>query len=230
MKTLLGILSLAFFCMGTSAQNPTLATQAVEMNLESSSEFYSWSAGSTRIDGSPYINEEFDLGMIFWNLNWHEEIKLRYNIYQGSFEAELERGIIVIDPIKNNIDTVKYRDEVFVKKYLNLDDAIQVVYLVLLGEQNGYALFKHYQMKINEAVTDTDLYNEARPAEYEALKPVYYVIKGTETWTVKGSKTLAEVYDVHPKMIKNFLKAKKYKLTNEDHLLETVLHFSGSSD
>ena len=230
MKTLPGILIFAFYCVVATAQNPTLATQAVEMNLETSGEFYRWSAGSAKINGSPYITEEFESGMIFWNLKWHEGVKLRYNIYSGNFEAELDRGIIVIDPIKNNIDTVKYQDEVFVKKYLKVDNAIQVVYLALLGEQNGYALYKHYRIKLKEAVTDTDLYNEARPAEYESQQPVYYIFRGNEIWNLIGSKYLAEIFRIDAKEVKKYLKDHKYKLSNEEHLLEAVLYFSTSYD
>jgi hypothetical protein len=230
MKTLFGILYLALFCVGTMAQNPVISTQAVEMNLETSGEFYRWSAGSSKINGSPYITEEFNSGMIFWNRMWHEGINLRYNIYQGNFEAKLESGIIVIDPIKNNIDTVKYREEVFVKKYLKVDNAIKVVYLALLGEQNGYALYKHYRIKLKEAVTDTDLYNEARPAEYESQKPVYYIFRGNENWAIQGNKSLAEIFRIDAKEVKRYLKDHKYKLSREDHLLEAMLYFSGSSD
>ena len=101
---------------------------------------------------------------------WNEGIDLRYNIYQGNFEAKLESGIIVIDPIKNNIDTLKYREEVFVKKYLEVGkDKILVVYLSLLGQQIGYAIYKQYRIKFTEAITDTDLYHKAKPAGGNAI-------------------------------------------------------------
>jgi hypothetical protein len=102
------------------AQNPVTSTQALKQNLMASGEYISWSVGHSKVNGSPYLTEEFRSGMIYWNRMWNEGIDLRYNIYQGNFEAKLESGIIVIDPLKNNIDTLKYMEEVFVKKYLKV--------------------------------------------------------------------------------------------------------------
>ena len=106
MKTLLGILCLPLLCLGTMAQNPVTSTQAVGNNLNASGEYYSWSKGQSNIKGSPYLTDEFHSGMIYWNRMWNEGIDLRYNIYLGKFEAKRESGIIVIDPIKNSIDTL----------------------------------------------------------------------------------------------------------------------------
>ena len=229
MKALLGILWLALLCVGTMAQNPVTSTQAVEMNLRASGEYFSWSDDHSKVNGSPYLTDEFRSGMIYWNRMWNEGIDLRYNIYQGKFEAKLESGIIVIDPIKNNIDTLKYREEVFVKKYLEAGKDKLVVYLSLLGQQNGYALYKQYRIRLTEAITDTDLYHEAKPAEYKTQTPVYYVFRGNEHWEVKGSKTLAEIFQIDAKVVKSYLKDKKYKLSSEEHLVEAVQYFASSS-
>jgi len=226
MKTLPGILYLALFSLGTMAQNPVTSTQALEMNLKASGEFYRWSAGNSEVKGSPYLTEEFSPGTIHWNRMWYDAIDLRYNIYQGSFEARLEDGIIVIDPIKNNIDTLKYREEVFVRKYLQDDKGLLVVYLSLLGQKNDYALYKQYRIKLTDAVTDTDLYNKAKPAEYKTETPVYYVFRGNEHWTVKGSRSLAEIFQIDAKVVKSYLKENKYNLSREEHLLEAVLYYS----
>ncbi len=228
MKTLLGILFFALFCVLTTAQNPVTTTHTLTHDLITSGDYFSWSGGDSNIKGSPYLTEEFLSGMIYWNRIWNEGIDLRYNIYQGKFEVKLETGTIQIDPLRNNIDTLKYREEVFVKKYLEAGNDKLVVYLSLLGQQNGYALYKQYRIKLTEAVTDTDLYNKAKPAEYKTLTPVYYVFRGNEHWSVKGNKTLAEIFQIDTKVVKSYLKDNKYNLSREEDLLETVLYFSSS--
>lgn len=228
MKPLTVILYFALYCVGTTAQNPMIATQALEVNLKASGEYYRWSAGNTEVKGSPYLTEEFSPGVIHWNRMWYEGIELRYNIYQGNFEARLENGVIVIDPLRNNMDTLKYRDEVFVRKYLKQDKGLLVVYLSLLGEQNGFELYKHYQIRLTEAVTDTDLYHKAKPAEYKTDSPLYYVFRGNEHWTVKGSKSLAEIFHIDARVVKSYLKDHKYNLSREEDLLEAVLYLSAS--
>lgn len=228
MRTLLGILCLALLCIGTMAQNPVTSSQAMGINLNASGEYYSWSEVQSNVNGSPYLTDEFHSGMIYWNRMWNEGIDLRYNIYLGKFEAKRESGIIVIDPIKNSIDTLKYKEEVFVKKYLEVGKDKLVVYLSLLGQQNGYALYKQYRIRLTEAVTDTDVYHEAKPAEYKSQTPVYYVFRGNEHWEVKGSKSLAEIFKIDAKVVKSYLKEHKYKLSKEKHLVDTVLYFSSS--
>lgn len=245
MKTLLGILFLALFCVLTMAQdpgtatlgqNPVAANLALQQYLKATADNNSWSADYNDIKGSPYLAEEFSPGMIHWNDEWHEGIDLRYNAYRGTFETRLESGIVVIDPLKNKMDTIKYRGEVFVQKYLKVGKGLQVVYLSLRGQQNGYALYKQYISSFTEAVTYTDtdthtnkeLYHKARPAEYKTEIPEYYVFRGNEHWTVKGSKNLAEIFQIDVKEVKSYLKDNKYRLSREEDLLEAVLYFSGS--
>lgn len=248
MKTLTGILYLALFCVAamaqepgtaTMGQNPVAANLALQQYLKSSAENIKPYAGTSYIKGSPYLAEEFSSGMIHWNGEWHEGIDLRYNAYRGTFETRLERGIVMIDPLKNNMDTIKYRDEEFVRKYLKAGKELQVVYLSLLGQQNGYALCKHYLCSFTEPVTDTyvdtdtdvdtDLFHKASPAEFQLEAPVYYVFKGNEHYTVKGSKSLAEIFQIDAKEVKHYLKDKKYRLSREEDLQEAVLYFSSSS-
>lgn len=147
-------------------------------------------------------------------------------IYMGGFEAKLESGIIVIDPLKNIIDTLAYNGEVFVRKILVAEKRNKLIYLPLLGQDNKISVFKQYRMMVTEAVTDTDLYNKAKPAEYRTLPPVYYVFRDNENWEVKGSKTVAEIFGIEVKQVKSYLKEMKYKLSKEKVFVETVLYFS----
>ena len=59
--------------------------------------------------------------------------------------------------------------------------------------------------------------------------PVFYVFRGNEHWTVKGSKSLAEIFQIDVKTVKNYLKDHKYKLSREDDLMEAVQYFANSS-
>jgi hypothetical protein len=58
--------------------------------------------------------------------------------------------------------------------------------------------------------------------------PEYYVFRDNEHWTVKGSKTLSEIFQIDPKVVKDYLKDNNYKLSKEEDLLEAVLYFSGT--
>ena len=226
MKTLLILPLFSLLSMTLVGQNRLNSYRELEIHLKSSDEYIRKSTKGSNINGSPYLTEDFHAGEIYWNRSWNEGIELRYDIYMGWFEARLESGIIVIDPLKNNIDTLNYNGEVFVRKILVADKSNKLVYMPLLGQENKISVFKQYRITVTEAITDTDLYHEAKPAEYKTLTPVYHVFRDNENWEVKGSKTIAEIFGIEVKKVKSYLKEKKYKLSKEKDIVETVLYFS----
>lgn len=226
MKTLLILPIFSLLSMTLVGQNRLNSYTELETHLRSSDKSIRESTHGSDIMGSPYLTENFQAGKIYWNSTWNEGIELRYDIYMGGFEAKLESGIIVIDPLKNIIDTLAYNGEVFVRKILVADKRNKLIYLPLLGQDNEISVFKQYRITVSEAVTDTDLYHEAKPAEYKTLPPVYYVFRDNENWEVKGNKTIAEIFGIEVKEVKSYLKKMKYKLSKEKDLVETVLYFS----
>jgi len=226
MKTLLILPLFSLLSMTLVGQNRLNSYTELETHLRSSDEYIRKSTQGSNINGSPYLTVDFQAGKIHWNRSWNEGFELRYDIYMGWFEARLESGIIVIDPLKNNIDTLNYNGEVFVRKVLVEDKSNKLVYMPLLGQENNFSVFKQYRIRLTEAITDTDLYHKAKPAEYKTLTPVYYVFRDNENWEVKGSKTIAEIFGIEVKKVKSYLKEKKYKLSKEKDLIEVVKYFA----
>ena len=76
------------------------------------------------IQGTAYLEEEFTPGKVLMNRTVYEGIRLRYNVYNDLFEANLDENTIVIDPAKNDIDTIYYKGNKFVRKFLPRQDQI----------------------------------------------------------------------------------------------------------
>ena len=51
--------------------------------------------------------------------------------------------------------------------------------------------------------------------------------KDNEHWIVKGSNSLAEIFQVDAKVVKSYLKDNKYKLSREEDLREAFLYLTG---
>ncbi len=181
------------------------------------------------VKGSPYLTEEFENSTLHLNMTWYEDIDLKYDIYNDYFEVKFKTGIIVIDPVKNDMDTVKYNEEVFVRKVQESGKNKKVGYMALVEDSNNYSLYKQYKINVNSATTPTG-YGEAKPAEFKRTLPLYYVSSSEKTLAVKGTKSIAEIFNIEVKTVKSYLKKHNCKLSKENDLLEVVQHFSSMPD
>ncbi|MFC2129178.1 hypothetical protein ACFLQX_00185 [Bacteroidota bacterium] len=228
MKYLIIFQILLLACIHGRSQHVVVAMHTpydLELYMKTSKEYQSQHNDNSSIVGSPYLTENFESSLVLLNNLWYEGIALRYDIYNDQFEVEFESGKMIIDPIKNNIDTIKYNGEVFVRKVFEPGNTKGLSYLALLGQWNNFGLFKQYKTRL-EAATPTDGYNEARPAEYHSTSPGYYIFNNNEIIEIKGSKTIAEVFNIEHKMVKRYLKEKDYKLSNEDDMISVLAYYS----
>jgi hypothetical protein len=225
MKSSLILSLFSFVCISLMGQNLEQAYMDLERHLNTSGEYLKRADDRNKVIGSPYLTEDFQPGMVHWNRMWNEGIDLKYDIYHDCFEVKLKSGIIVLDPLKNNIDTIKYNGEAFVRKFLDQGKGMSLAYMALLGQENVYSVYKQYKIILTEA-SSSDGYSNAKPAEFKSNSPVYYIFKDNENWEVKGSRTIAEIFGIEAKMVKDYMKEKNYKLSNEKDLVEVILYFS----
>lgn len=182
-------------------------------------------AGDDNIKGSPYLTEDFVPSMLQLERKWYEHVDLKYNIYEDHFVVRFETGILIIDPMKNDIDSIKHNGEIFIRKVYESGKKMRVAYMSLLGVSNSYSICKQYQKDFIQA-TKPAAYSDAKPAEYKSAVPNYYVFKENKMWTVKGTKDIAEIFETDNKQVKNYLKKNRYKLKNEKDLVHVVSYFS----
>jgi len=197
-----------------------------EMGLYmSSSEYQRQHNEKKSIVGSPYLTEDFEPGMLQLKNTWYDDVDLRYDIYSDCFEVKLETGTLVIDPKKNDIDSIRYNGEVFVRKISVSGKKSEITYMSHIGYSNGYLVYKHYKINVRAAEAPAG-YSDAKPAEFRPDSPDYYIFKDNNKWQLTGNKSIAEIFDTDHKVVKKFLKENKYKLSNENDLIQVVRHFS----
>jgi len=156
---------------------------------------------------------------------WYEDVDLRYDIYNDCFEVKLETGTLAIDPLKNDIDSIRYNGEVFVRIVSVSGKKSEISYMSHIGYSNGYFVYKHYKINVRAAEAPAG-YSDAKPAEFRPDSPDYYIFKDNNKWQLTGNKSIAEIFDTDHKVVKKFLKENKYKLSNENDLIQVVRHFS----
>jgi hypothetical protein len=175
--------------------------------------------------GSPYLEDTFKKGDVRMDGDWYREADLRFDSFEGVFEVKLEEGIFVINPSVDGVDSIVYNKELFVSRNLNPEDPQRRRFLVALYRGDNLTLYKRYITRMNNPVK-SDGYNEAKPAEYKPNPPVYIVFKDKTPLEVKGTGSIADIFEADRKTVRRFTRQNKYKLKNEKDLVEIVKHFS----
>lgn len=229
MKHILILQIILLICIQGNAQPGMVVMhkpQDLEMFMKSSKDFQELQGENSEVKGSPYLSDEFESSLVHLNNTWYEDVALKYDIYNDHFEAEFTSGKMIIDPIRNSIDTIHYNGEVFVRKIIGPLKNMDVSYMVLLGQWNNFSLYKQYKTRLNPA-TPTDGYNEAKPAEFHGTSPGYYIFNKDEMMEIKGTKSIAEAFNAEVKTVKRYFKDNGYKISVEQDLISAAAHFSG---
>lgn len=177
------------------------------------------------VKGTPYLSEEYMEGNVLMSSTMYEGILLRYDVYNDRFEARLEQNTIIIDPVKNVIDTFYYSGYKFVRIFIDPDRSNALAHVAVLYKSNHCNLYKKYKVTLIPA-TKPGAYTEANPAKFDPVLPDYYLGSGEEMILLKGVKSIAGFFDVEPKEVKSMMKSSQLKLQSEEDLVRICTHFS----
>jgi len=148
----------------------------------------------------------------------YEGMKLRYDVFNDMFEAQLGQNMTIIDPVSNPIDTIYCNGYKFVRKFLQPDKSEVLSHVAVLYGKKGQALFKKFNVYLNP-VTEPDGYSEAKPANFNASNPDYYLGKGETVLLIKGAKSFAAFFEVELRLVKEVVKTNQLRLQNEKDLI-----------
>ncbi len=177
------------------------------------------------VKGTPYLTEDYLEGRVLMSNTMYEGIQLRYDVYNDWFEARLEQNTIIIDPVKNVIDTLYYSGYKFVRIFIYPDKRNALVHVAVLYKSDKCNLYKRYKVTLIPA-TDPSAYTEAKPAKFDSVLPDYFLGRGEEMTLLKGVKSIAGFFDVETKEVKSMMKSSQLKLQNEEDLVRICAHFS----
>lgn len=177
------------------------------------------------IKGTPYLSDEYSEGKVLVNNTLYQDVLLRYNVYNDLFEARLGENSIVIDPVKNPIDTIYYEGHKFVRKFLQSTKNNRLSHVAVLYKHSNSSLYKRYRITLVQA-TRPGAYAEAKPAAFDPKQPEYYLGRGEELSLLKGVKAIADFFEVEAKEVKSFMRSGQLKLQHEEDLITLCNHLS----
>ncbi len=176
------------------------------------------------IEGSPYLDDEFHQGSLFFNKTRYTGVSLRYNAYEGYFEFESDEGVMYFDPRVTKIDTVWLEGDTFHYVYFQRGRTGKQTFMKAL--HSGAASVYMYNEVILTQPEESTGYTAAKPSSFQKLAgSVYIQVEGKPALELKGKKSLEEIFPDHQKELSDFIKAEKLKLKKTEDVIRLCQHY-----
>ncbi|MCX2679795.1 hypothetical protein OOZ15_07590 [Galbibacter sp. EGI 63066] len=219
---------------GQRLDNTQYATSAAEAAL---SEMFVQGLGKTsetleleNINGSPYLNESFTKGKVFYKDSLMGEHFLRYNAY--SDEVELKRTVLKEESIKALLkDKYIYCTisgvPVVYTSYSNDKEQMLNGYLLKITEGSQYSLYVKKTKIFKEGKISTNSLAQSIPPKF-VDETEYYIGKHHDNIKIHlpvKKRKLLQVFNIalRPK-IKKYIKQHKIKLKDKNELVKLIAH------
>lgn len=177
------------------------------------------------IDGSPYINNNFELVKIAQRKD--TLYKARYNGFTHEMEILNRDSNITILDINDNYElTFTESNKVYKTiSYIDQYDTEIKRFLVVLTENEKCSLYKEELVNYTDKVEATNSYSKEKPAKYERIKDRYYIKLNNKTTILPlKKKRLLQLFPENEKDLKNYMK--KLNPKNEDELIKIITYIS----
>lgn len=171
------------------------------------------------IEGSPYINDTFELIKF---KRFGDVIFLgRYNANLGEMQISRDNDTIVLNNSENFEITFLSGKKVYkTHSYKRKDDSSVRGFLVVLKATDSIAVLKEEKIKFQDKKPSTNGYDKAKPAKYIRSKDLYYYRLGNKVSSLpQKKKDILKLFPEHSNKLKVFIKQNKINLKEEDDLI-----------
>jgi hypothetical protein len=188
-------------------------------------------ASASKIEGTPYLNEQYVEGEIFFGEANRTKVPVRYNIYQDLMEYKQNGKALVLDP-SNKIKKVRMGDETFIVEKINTDGKSKYSFLHVLDTAQAFMpgkmiLMSKKMIKYQEPLQGKALDGGDLPAKFSRLSDAYfYRIGDGELKEVGNLKDLIASLPDKQEEVKQFAKKEKISPKKEQELLKLVSYYN----
>jgi hypothetical protein len=172
----------------------------------------------SKIEGSPYLNEEFVRGNVTTlDSIQYRNVPLRYNIYNDEIEfmVDDENYLAIAEP--TSMAQISIKEAVFI--YLKKD--LKYGYYQLL-EDGKIKLLLRYNVRFRQANYSNGI-NQARPPKFNRGVNTHYIQLGyNEPQLIKKKKDIDRIFGKESVAIKELIKKEHIDIHNEKDLHKFV--------
>lgn len=182
-------------------------------------------ASASKIEGTPYLNDQFVEGEIIFGESNRTKVPVRYNIFQDLMEYQQNGKALALDPSKK-IKEVKMGDEIFIVDKYNLEGKSKVGFLSLL-DTGKMTLVSKKIVKYQEPLKNRGLDGGDLPAKFSRSSDAFfYRIGEGELKEVGNLKELIAGLPDKQEEIKQFAKKEKISPKKQEELRKLVRYYN----
>jgi len=182
---------------------------------------------ATNIDGSPYLNDEFEKGeVVLKDKTTFKDVLLRYNIYNDQMEFQDEGKEYAIGTgAWHLLDRISVGDNIFVVDIYSIGTREKEGYFTLLADGETKLLRKH-EMKLTDPVPAKPM-QDPKNSEFVRKQDVYYLKIGSERiYEINNLKKMIAHVGEHQDELKTFAKKEKISVKKPDKLAKLVDYYN----
>ena len=182
--------------------------------------------GSNAYTGSPYLNDEFEMGRAVTHANVvYENVRLNLNVFNNEIHYVDVDGKTFAIPNPDYFDYVIIGDTKI--KYLPylLNKKTDKGFFKIVDEGKATLLLKP---RINfEEATEPGAYSEAKPANFKRMSDQIYIMNNNSpALEITGKKDLLEVFSDQSNAIDAFIREKKIKVSKPEDIQKVVSFYN----
>jgi len=182
-------------------------------------------ASASKIEGTPYLNDQFVEGEIIFGESNRTKVPVRYNIFQDLMEYQQNGKALALDPSKK-IKEVKMGDEIFIVDKYSLEGKSKVGFLSLL-DTGKMTLVSKKIVKYSEPLKGRALDGGDLPAKFSRSSDAFFYRVGEgELKEVGNLKDLIAGLPDKQEEIKQFAKKEKISPKKQEELRKLVRYYN----
>ncbi len=174
------------------------------------------------LEGSPYLKESFQQGMVHIENKEPYAVLLRYNAYQDEMQIQDGNGITSLFP--RDYIWVELGGETFRIVDYQTKSGISKGYFIELN-QGSTRLLKRYEKVFREAEAASSSYTQAKPPRFDDRTSYYLIGDSSPAREISlRKKDILEFLD--SEKAESYIKEKKLKLKSEQEVVEFLNVFN----
>jgi len=211
---------------------PVFAQLGIERNLEKHmlyqiSRKSLYGEPAIKIEGSPYLSDEFQNGTIYVANGQYQDVPLRYNIFEDWMEYQANDEIYILDP-EPKFYKFEFGDTEMVIENVPFKGKYGPGFLTRL-DSGRLCLYVKHIVSFRRAELAKAMDYENKPATYLRMSDVFfYKVDGGELIQVpKKTKKLLKIFPDHQKDMSEYIKLEKLSASKPDELATIFKFYNG---
>jgi hypothetical protein len=184
----------------------------------------------SRIEGSPYANKTFLLGVIYQEGKpVYDNVLLRYNIFSDEIEIKKSENSTEASYdalIKDPKSTVKIATTIY--SFVPFEDSLEKGhYFSIVSKENAFDLYKKTEVDYSGPYTAKTSYERHRPAKFTQKNTYFLVSKNGTLYELPDSKSkISKVMKGKEIEVKSYIKKNKLDFKKENDLVKLVKYYN----